>query len=159
VWIKIRLIKKGTMPIEFNMTTDDVSKLRCALDMKMSVDWRAISLDDLTLLASLVLHDLASERMGLIRLLKAYQRLVRILPSGEERRALPLLESGLHSAIQIAGIPRDEFARRWAALFPGEDALGLAVHRAALSRRGELLLQHINNVQRNEPHYRAARFK
>ena len=92
-------------------------------------------------------------------LLKAYQRLVRILPIGEERRALALLESGLHSAIQIASLSRDEFARRWEALFPGEGSLGLAVHDAAIRRRGELVLHHIDRVQHNEPHYRAARFK
>jgi hypothetical protein len=121
-----------------------------------AIDWRAIALDRAGLDA---LDWLDLEPAEMTPLLKAYQRLVRILPPGEERRALPLLESGLHSAIQIAELSRDEFLRRWAALFPGEDALGRAVHRAALGRRGELLLHHINKIQSNEPHYRAARFK
>jgi hypothetical protein len=142
-----------------NVNSESLSKLQHILEANKSVDWRAFSYDDPTLLAGLTWQNVEVERAALIPLLKAYQRLVRILPPREEPRALPLLESGLHSAIQIASLSRDEFARRWAALFPGEDALGLAVHRAALSRRGELLLQHINNVQRNEPHYRAARFK
>jgi hypothetical protein len=131
--------------------------LQCLIDTNPSVDWRMIALDDQLALAAFDWRELEPEAMT--PLLKAYQRLVRILPPGEERRALPLLESGLHSAIQIADIPQDEFARRWGALFPGEDALRLAVHCAALRRRGDLLLHHINNVQSNEPHYRAARFK
>jgi hypothetical protein len=131
--------------------------LQHMIEANSEVDWRAIVLDAPGALSALDWCDLEPKVMT--PLLKSYQRLLRILPVSEDFRALPLLESGLHSAIQIASLSRDEFARRWAALFPGEDALGLAVHRAALSRRGELLLQHVNNVQRNEPHYRAARFK
>jgi hypothetical protein len=134
-----------------------ITQLQQLIGANSSVEWRVIALDDPAALAALEWR--ALEPPVMTPLLKAYQRLLRILPASEDRCALPLLESGLHSAIQIASLPRDEFARRWAALFPGEDALGLAVHRAALSRRGELLLQHVNNVQRNEPHYRAARFK
>lgn len=133
-----------------------LSKLGYVIAANPSVDWRAVALDAAGLEA---LNWRELERQIVVPLLKAYQRLLRILPSGEERRALPLLESGLHSAIQIAGIPRDEFMRRWGALFPGDDPLGLAVHRAALSRRSDLVLHHIHEVQRNEPHYRAARFK
>lgn len=138
------------------ITRTDLAGLHQLIVINPSVDWRTVALDEAGL-AALDWREL--EREALVPLVKAYQRLVRILPPGEERRALPLLESGLHSAIQIADISRDEFARRWAALFPGDDALGLAVHRAALSRRSDLLLHHIHDVQRNEPHYRAARFK
>lgn len=139
-----------------NVSRAALAGLQWLIEANPAVDWRAIALDEAGL-AALDWREL--EREAMVPLVKAYQRLVRILPPGEEPRALPLLESGLHSAIQIAGIPRDEFARRWAALFPGDDALGLAVHRAALSRRSDLLLHHIHGVQRNEPHYRAARFK
>lgn len=145
------------MSLMIRVSREILAELQRLIEANASVDWRTIALDEPGTLDPLAWCDLKPKVMT--PLLKAYQRLVRILPSGEERRARPLLESGLHSAIQIADIPRDEFTRRWAALFPGEDALGLAVHRTALSRRGELLLHHINEVQRNEPHYRAARFK
>ena len=145
------------MSVMMNVSGVTLVELRCLIEANPSVDWRAAALDGPGSADVLAWGDLEPKVMT--PLLKAYQRLVRILPVGEEARALPLLESGLHSAIQIASLPRDEFARRWAALFPGDDDLGLAVHRAALARRGELVLQHINNVQRNEPHYRAARFK
>jgi hypothetical protein len=140
-----------------NVPNVPITQLQQLIGANSSVEWRVIALDDPAALAALEWR--ALEPPVMTPLLKAYQRLLRILPAGEECRALLLLESGLHSAIQIASLSRDEFARRWAALFPGEDALGLAVHRAALSRRSDLLLHHINNVQRNEPHYRAARFK
>jgi hypothetical protein len=144
------------MSVALHVSPTVLDELQRLIAASLSVDWRAVALDEAGL-AALDWREL--EREALVPLVKAYQRLVRILPPGEEPRALPLLESGLHSAIQIADLPRDEFARRWAALFPGDDALGLAVHRAALSRRSALLLHHIYDVQRNEPHYRAARFK
>jgi len=134
-----------------------LSPLQRLIEANPSVDWRAIALHDTGALDALDWCELEPEMVT--PLLKAYQRLVRILPASEERRALALLESGLHSAVQIAAIPKDEFARRWAALFPREAALGEAVHRSAIARRSTLLLHHINNVQSNEPHYRAARFK
>ncbi|OJH33893.1 hypothetical protein [Cystobacter ferrugineus] len=134
-----------------------LAELQRLIEANPSVDWRAIALDSPAELNALEWHELEPE--AVVPLLKAYQRLVRILPESEERRALPLLESGLHSSIQIANLSRDEFARRWNELFPGNESLGLAVHRAAISRRSELLLHHINDIQRNEPHYRAARFR
>jgi hypothetical protein len=140
-----------------NVSETDLAGLGRLIEANPSVDWRGIALDAPTALDALVWCEL--EREAMTSLQDAYQRLVRILPAAEERRALRLLESGLHSAIQIANLSRDEFGRRWSALFPGEDALGLAVHGAALGRRSELLLRYIDDVQHNEPHYRAARFK
>jgi hypothetical protein len=134
-----------------------LAELQYLLDVNASIDWRVIALGDPGTLDALAWCDLEPKTMT--PLLKAYQRLVRILPNPQEHRALPLLQSGLHSAVQIASLSQDEFLRRWTALFTGEDELGLTVHRAALRRRGDLLLHHINEVQNNEPHYRAARFK
>jgi hypothetical protein len=144
------------MSVTLMVSRSTLEELQHVIEANPLVDWRVIALDQPGL-KTLEWREL--ERETLAPLLKAYQRLLRILPPGEERRALPLLASGLHSAIQIAELPQDEFRRRWVALFPGDDALGLAVHRAALRRRGDLLLHHINAVQSNEPHYRAARFK
>lgn len=139
------------------MTALDATKLRSLLDANAGVDWRAVALTNSEIHVALVLCGLRSRET--LPMLKAYQRVLRILPPTEDHRALPLLESGLHSAVQIANLSPLEFARRWEALFPGEDELGASVYRAAVVRRGELLLQHIHDVQRNEPHYRAARFK
>lgn len=138
-----------------SMTPLRLAELCRLIETNRTVDWRAVVLD--ATLAALDWGELDLE--AVVPLLKAYQRLLRILPIGEEHRALALLDSGLHSAVQIADLARDEFLDRWGALFPGEHDFGLAVHRAAVSRRSELLLHHINEVQRTEPHYRAARFK
>lgn len=134
-----------------------LSDLRRVLEANPAVDWRAVSLAGSEWPGATVLCDVP--RGALRPLLQAYQRLLRFLPTPEESRALPLLEGGFHSAIQIAGLSRDEFVRRWCALFPGEEEAGLAVHQAALRRRSDLLHHYIHDVQQSEPHYRAARFR
>jgi hypothetical protein len=141
------------------MTLEAISNLQRLLDENASVDWRAVSIDDPSLLAGIAWRAFEAARDALLPLLKAYQRLLYILPPSEDRRALPLLRAGLHSAIQIATIPQDQFAQIWAALFPGEAVLGEAVHRNAVIRRSYLLLHHVSAVQSREPHYRATRFR
>ena len=145
------------MSVTLRVNRSAMADLQRMLEANLAVDWRTIALDGQQSLTTLVWRELDPE--SLTPFLMGYQRLLRILPMSEDRRALPMFEDGLHSAIQIANLPRDEFVRRWSALFPGEDDLGLAVYRAALSRRSELLLHYVHDVQRNEPHYRAARFK
>lgn len=141
------------------MTPEVLSNLRRLLEANPSVDWRAVSIDDPGLFAGLSWRDLEAARDDLIPVLKAYQRLLYILRPSEDHRALPLLGAGLHSAVQIATIPQDQFTQTWAALFPGEAALGEAVHRNAINRRSHLLLHHVSAVQSSEPHYRATRFR
>ena len=134
-----------------------VDRLTRFLNKHPEIDWRAISFQDIGLLDRLGWAN--DDRAELLPCLKAYQRLLFILPPSEDARALRLLRAGLHSAIQIAGLPQVEFAQRWSELFPGEEALGRAVQDAARNRRSELLPQYIQDIQRNEPHYRRARFR
>lgn len=147
------------MPVTPIVSGGDLSALRDLVASNATVDWREIALNDPKALDGLAWGTAATRRDELVPLLKAYQRLVRLLPAGEEGRAFPLLGDGLHSAIQIAGLSRDAFARRWSALFPGEDAAGAALHQSAISRRAALVLSHLDAVQHHEPHYRAARFR
>jgi hypothetical protein len=136
-----------------------LSRLPAILAANPSVDWRGFSFAEPSALAALDWAGYDAEQVALTLALQGYQRLLRLLAPEQDQRVLPLLRAGIHSAIQIANFPQDEFARRWAALFPGEDAVGKAIHRSALSRRSALLLHHVNDFQHQEPHYRAARFR
>jgi hypothetical protein len=149
----------SNQPGTLSMTQEALARLQHIIEANTSLDWRAFSFEDPSLLGSLQWRGHEGQQDELVSLLKAYQRLLRILPEREEHRALPLLRTGLHSAIQIAGLPREEFVRRWAELFPGEVALGETVHQNAIGRRSYVLLQHIKSVQGSEPHYRSARFR
>jgi hypothetical protein len=119
-------------------------------------DWRACSLVDPAFLQGL---QWPASREELLPLLKAYQRLLGVLPPGEERRAMPLLGLGIHSALQIAGMAQAEFSSLWEAIFPGEAGLGEQVRKNAAIRRSQIALEHIKSIQSSEPHYLAARFR
>lgn len=147
------------MSTPFGVTNEALAKLQYIIEVNKTVDWRAFSFENPNQLRALRWQEHEGEREALLPLLKAYQRVLHILPVGKEYHSLPLLLSGLHSAIQIASMPKADFLRQWASLFPEEAALGEAVYQNAISRRSYLLLQHIQSVQSSEPHYRAARFR
>jgi hypothetical protein len=122
------------------------------------VDWRTFSLGHVGALRALCSLE-ENEPEQLLLLLRAYQRVLLVLPEGEERRAVPLMADGLSSALRMAGLSQEEFLERWGRLFPGERALGEVVYRNAVARRGRVALAHVERVQADEPHYRAARFR
>lgn len=139
------------------MRESELEALRQLVAANRAADLRKLDLNDAGAVAALR-WDGADAAAGL-PLLKAYQRVIRVLEPGEEARAFPLLEAGFDSALQIAATPRMEFRRRWAGLFPDEEALADAVHASARGIRAYLALRHVDAVQSNEPHYRSARFK
>jgi hypothetical protein len=145
------------MSTTVSLVPDALARLKALVAANPEIDWRLVSFADSTLLDRLKLHGDAGET--LIPLLKAYQRLLRVLPLGEERCALPLLQAGFHSALTIAAVAPLEFSRRWNELFPNEPDLGRHVHHNAVARRSHIALKHIDILQSNERHYRAARFR
>lgn len=90
------------------------AKFTALLKRNPDVDWRAFQFREVGLVDRLDWS--GDEQAELLPWLKAYQRLLHILPPAEDRRALSLLQIGLHSAIQIASLPVDDFSRRWAKL-------------------------------------------
>jgi hypothetical protein len=92
-------------------------------------------------------------------LLQSHQRLLHILPPGEESRISSMLEIGLHSAVQIAGMAKPAFLEQWTMLYAGEEELGEIIYQNAVARRAFVVLHHIRAVQDQEPHYLAARFQ
>jgi hypothetical protein len=147
------------VPGALSVSQEALGRLQHVIEANPSIDWRTFSFETPDLPRALQWRGHEEQQEELVPLLKAYQRLLRILPEREEHRALPLLRAGLHSAIQIASLSKEEFARRWAELFPGEQELGDTVYQHAVGRRSYVLLQHIKTVQGSEPHYRAARFQ
>lgn len=145
-------------PMTVEQPAFDVRALEELLRMNPSVDWRAHSQPDPLSFVSLRMPPEA-DRLAVVSALKGYQRLLAVLPQGEEGRALPLLKAGLHSAVQIASLPRAEVAEVWETLFPGEAELGEQVRRNAIARRSQVALHYVRSLQSNEPHYLAARFR
>src|SRR4051794_18194730 len=106
-----------------NLGDETCTKLTELLKRNPDVDWRSFEFRDAGLIDQLdwqldqQLDRPSDARAELLPWLKAYQRLLRILPPTEDRRAWRLLKLGLHSAIQIASLSRDDFSRCWNELF------------------------------------------
>lgn len=103
------------------------------------------------------------EKNILFKGLKAYQRMLRIVPKGRKDIAQKLLEAGIESSLQIAGTPKKVFIRNNLKLFDDKDdavarELAERVYRRAIAVRKVVALQYLARVQQGEPHARKTRF-
>jgi hypothetical protein len=89
--------------------------------------------------------------------LRAYQRMLRIVPEHNRDVALAVLGQGIHSALQIAQMTRRDFLGKVVSVL-GDEKLADDIYQNALRKRGVILLQYLDVYQNNEPHIKAARF-
>lgn len=89
----------------------------------------------------------------LLPLLKAHQRLIRIIPKEHHDIAFYLLERGLHSAVQIASLSKQHFL----ALTQVQPEVMTTIYTQAQIKRSQIVIQYMNQLQNNEPHVKAAR--
>ena len=82
---------------------------------------------------------------------KAYQRLVRLLAEDNPKIIMELLKRNLHSAVQIAAIPKSRFMKEFREVFKDE-ALMEQVYARALAIRSQVLLKYMNIVQNKQLH-------
>ena len=95
----------------------------------------------------------------LVESLKVYQRLLRVLPEGDPALIESLIRAGLHSAIQIASIPKSKFVLEYGGLFSHDKLLIDATYQKALAIRSQLLIKHISAIQQAEPHTTESKLK
>lgn len=137
------------------MNTDLLTEF---LDLNRGVDFQFFNLQDEAVINGLNFENLAEQKTELISLLKAFQRLIRIIPEKNRDAALALMKEGVHSALQIAAMTRRDFMGRFAGLFNDNGALADAIYKNALKKRSMILIQYMNILQNGEPHISAARF-
>jgi hypothetical protein len=128
------------------------------LDQNRGVDFQFFNLQDEESINGLSFENLEEQKTELISLLKAFQRLIRIIPEKNRDAALVLMSEGVHSALQIAAMTRKAFMGRFASLFNDNGALADAIYKNALKKRSMILIQYMNILQNKEPHISAARF-
>ena len=96
------------------------------------------------------------EKENLIKQLKAYQRMLRVVPKEREDLAKALLKNGIQSSLQITSTPKKVFIQNNLKLFNNDIALAEQVYRRAILLRKAVTLQYMARVQQLEPHTRAA---
>jgi len=137
-------------------TNVDLKTLNAFLRKNKSVDFRKADLRHKTRIKAYKWAGPEAEKESLLKQLKSYQRLLRVLPNDNADLAKALLKKGINSALQIAGMPRKTFIKDNLKIFGGDTGLTERVYQRALACRRRVTLEYMNRSQRSEPHARAA---
>ena len=87
--------------------------------------------------------------------IKAYQRMLRVVPNHREDLAKALLKSGIYSSLQIANTPKKVFIQNNLKLFNNDRTLAEQVYKRAVALRKAITLKYMARVQQTEPYARA----
>ena len=86
------------------------------------------------------------------KLLQAYQRLAKLLPSPDTETVICLLEEGLHSALAVVKIPKEKFLAQYGSRFEAAGFDADAFYENAVSVKTSVLLEYMRMRQQGEPH-------
>ena len=140
-------------------TKKNMENLSKIINQPSGIDFRKIDLRNQDV--SYRLNDKISLKItpDFLELLKAYQRLLRILPEKYKEYAIALLKSEIHSAIQISSMPINEFIKICVEKCKMTTEIAELVYRGAQAKTSEIVVQYMKSYQNNEPHIKSARFK
>ena len=136
-----------------NTKSTDLKKLNTFLKKNKEIDSRKADLLHIPNLKKYewIKFEDEDEQIRVLNLLKAHQRMLRIVPKGREDVAMMLLENGFQSSAQIVNTPKKVFLK----LFESDRELGKNVLKRAIAVRKVVTLQYIARVQESQPHARA----
>ncbi len=139
----------------------DLKKMNTFLRKNKSVDFRKADLHHKASLEALKWDVSRKSKESLLKQLKAYQRLLRLLPNGNgdlvtDDIAKALLQKGITSSLQIALMPRNTFIKDTLKIFLDDVSLAERVYKRAIACRKRVVLKYMNRLQGLEPHARAA---
>ena len=140
-------------------TSNNFDELNSFIKQHDAVDFRSADLLNTTSLENLSLpSDTAAD---LLKQLKAYQRLLRVLPTtlptevDKSALALELLALGIDSALKITSMGKAKFIALTSNLFSNTPDLADQVFKRALVARNLVASNYIKQQQQLEPHARA----
>jgi hypothetical protein len=136
----------------------DLGKLGAFLGKNKEIDFRTADLLHAPNLDHYNWAGLEDEKESLIPQLKAYQRMLRVVPPHREDLAQKLLKNGIQSSLQIASTPKKSFIQDNLQLFDNDDAIATQVYLRAVALRKAVALQYVSQVQQSEPHIRTTGF-
>ena len=137
----------------------DINLLTLLLKNNPSVDWRNANLHDAQSIATYNRDGLEADEEALLKLIKAYQRLLRVLPEDLKQAgqtAIDLLKAGFNSALQIANTAKNTFIQGTLEIFGNDRDLAERVYQRAIACRKGVALKYMNLAQNAEPYVRAA---
>ena len=134
----------------------DLEKLNDFLKKNEAIDFRKANLLHTANIDKYQWAGRENEKESLLNQLKAYQRMLRVVPHEREDLAKKLLENGIQSALQIANTPKKGFIQNSLKIFDNDRVLAEQVYKRALAVRKVVTLQYVARTQQAEPHARVA---
>lgn len=138
---------------------DDIKRLFELVDQNSGFDFVSANLLNSKTIDSLNWKGFSRKKEQLIVLLKMYQRLQRVLPANDRTLVESLMQKGIHSAIQIASIPKSKFEMEYGSLFNNNSELIERTHQKAVAIRSQILIKHIAAIQKVEPYASQSKLK
>ena len=120
------------------------------------VDFKKINLDNEKDFKNIKCSE-TKDKKNLNNVLKAYQRLLRIVPDQDSDLIMDLLKVNIHSATQITGFTKRDFIKKHKKIFKGKEEIGNQLYDNALKKRSQLVVQYMDILQNNEPHVKASK--
>ena len=134
------------MPPIVENQLEDLSFLENWIKQNKKVDLLTAKLNDESNLAAFTWTGLESQKEVVKKQLKAYQRIMNILPKKNHALAMSLLRENIHSAIQIASVPKQTWLDKYAKLFNRKSVSAEAFYDAAVTIKSRLLLKHLQRI-------------
>lgn len=122
------------------------------LRQNKKIDWQRINLVNDKKAEMLNWKGLEDDQQKVLKEVKAYQRLVRVLGENNPRLIKALLKKNIHSAIQIAAMTQKHFINECSKIFKNDEEYINKVHKKAIAIRSQLLLKYMEHTQNKEPH-------
>lgn len=149
---KIKLKNKTTNTMIKPIKNVELKRLSKFIDQNSDFDFLSANLLNSKTIDSLNWKGLSKHKDQLIVLLKMHQRLQRVLPKNDPVLIESLMKSGIHSAIQIASIPKSKFVLKYNSVFNNNSELIETTYQKAVAIRSQILIKHIAAIQKAEPY-------
>lgn len=105
---------------ELNMEEMDIDGLLRLLNQNKTIDPVLFDFQNEENLAQLDFTGMKKKQLKVMLSVKALQRLLRVIPDNDQELAISMMKIGLHSALQIAAMTRNDFLKKCVGLMEKE---------------------------------------
>lgn len=124
---------------------NSLSRLKSFILQNETADWQNLPFSGLPNHPDLNWKRLQKYKAEIVESLRIYRRLLRIVPEENQPEIIfALMEQGLHSAVQIAALPKRSFIQNYLTVFGEDESLLARVYQNAQAIRSQLLIQYLN---------------
>ncbi len=135
-----------------NKKTISTEKLSKFLRQNKNMNLDTINLTKDDIVSKLNWKGLKNESEEILKQLKGYQRLYRVLEEDNTKLILALLKQNIHSAIQIGAMTQKQFINDYAKTFKNDVECMKRAYQKAGTIRNQLVLRYMEYTQNREAH-------